>query len=216
MVSMSGPEPPPPLALPGNILNWIASFLLDRSQSTKVNGECSLPINITRNIVQGSVTGPYAFLAYVSDCKVLGILNFLMKYADDFNLLVPENSDVPVEDEMKQIISWSKSNKLSIYLAKCKELVFWRPGLKSEFMPSLLPDVVRVPCCELLGIFVDCNLNFCQQVDQVVKVCSQIYYLLQQMHKQGLDAGCLQIVLQSIDISKVLYVLPATSMGRLC
>ena len=37
-------------------------------------------------------------------------------------------SDVPVEDEMKQIISWSKSNKLSINLAKCKELVFWRPG----------------------------------------------------------------------------------------
>ena len=82
-------------------------------------------------------------------------------------------------------------------------------------MPSLLPDVVRVTC-KLLSIFVDCNLNFCQQVDQVVKVCSQIYYLLQQMHKQGLDAGCLQIVLQSIDISKVLYVLPATSMGRLC
>ena len=55
---------------------------------------------------------------------MIGILNFLMKYADDFNLLVPENSDVPVEDEMKQIISWSQSNKLSINLAKCKELVF--------------------------------------------------------------------------------------------
>ena len=139
-------------ALLENILKWIASFLLDRSQSTKVNGECSLPIIITRSIVQGSVTGPYAFIAYASDCKVLGILNFLMKYADDFNLLVPENSDVPVEDEMKQIISWSKSNKLSINLAKCKELVFWRPGLKSEFMPSLLPDVVCVTCCKLLSI----------------------------------------------------------------
>ena len=91
-------------ALPGNIIKWIASFLLDRSQSTKVNGECSLPINITRSIVQGSGTGPYAFLTYVSDCKVLGILNFLMKYADDFNLLVLENSDVPVEDEMKQFV----------------------------------------------------------------------------------------------------------------
>jgi len=149
------------------------SFVSVRSVSVNVNGECSLPINITRSIVQGSVTGPYAFIAYVSDCKVFVILNFLMKYADDFNLLLPENSDVPVEDEMKQIISWSKSNKLSINLAKCKELVFWRPGLKSEFMPSLLPDVVRVTCCKLLGIFVDCNLNFCQQVDQVVKVCSQ-------------------------------------------
>ena len=51
---------------------------------------------------------------------------------------------MPVEDEIKQIISSSKPNKLSINLAKCKELVFWRPGLKSEFMPSLLPDVVRV------------------------------------------------------------------------
>jgi len=146
------------------------SFVSVRSVSV-YNGECSLPINIARSIVQGSVTGPYAFLKYVSDCKVLGIFNFLMKYADDFNLLVPENSDVHVEDEMKQIILWSKSNKLSINLAKCKELVF----LNSEFMPSLLPDVVHVTCCKLLGIFVDCNLNFCQQVDQVVKVCSQRY-----------------------------------------
>ena len=38
-------------ALPGNIIKWIASFLLDRSQSTKVNGACSLAINITRTPV---------------------------------------------------------------------------------------------------------------------------------------------------------------------
>ena len=43
----------------------------------------------------------------------------------------------------------------------------------------MLSDVVRVTGCKLLGIFVDCKLNFCQQVDQVVKVCSQGYYLLQ-------------------------------------
>jgi len=40
-------------------------------------------------------------------------------------------------------------------------------------------------------------------------VCSQRYYLLQQMRKQGLDASFLQVVLQSIVISKVLYALPA-------
>ena len=42
----------------------------------------------------------------------------------------------------------------------------------------------------------------------MVKVCSQRYYLLQQMRKQGLDVGCLQVVLQSIVISKVMYALP--------
>ena len=34
-------------------------------------------------------------------------------------------------------------------------------------------------------------------------MCSQRYYLLQQMRKQGLDVGCLQVVLQ------VMYALPA-------
>jgi len=165
--------------------------------------------------VQGLVTGPYAFIAYSSDCKVLGILNFLTyDYADDFNLLVPENSDVPVKDKMKQIISWSKSNKLSINLAKCKEMVFWRPGLKSEFMSSLLPDVVSVTCCKLLGTFVDCNLNFSHQVDQVVKVCSQIYYLLQQMRKQGLDK--LMLVVCKLFCSPLSLVRCFASMGRLC
>jgi len=52
-------------------------------------------------------------------------------------------------------------------------------------------------------------VTFSQQVDQIVKVCSQRYYLLQQMRKQWLDAGCLQVVLQSIVISKVMYALPA-------
>ena len=52
-------------------------------------------------------------------------------------------------------------------------------------------------------------VTFSQQVDQIVKVCSQRYYLLQQMRKQGLDVGCLQVVLQSIVISKVMYALPA-------
>ena len=123
-----------------------------------------------------------------------------MKYADDFNLLVPENSDVPVEDEMKHIISWSKSNKLFINLAKCKELVFWRPGLNlnsCQVFCQMLYVLLVVNYWVYLLIVI-CNLNFCQQVDQVVKVSSQRYYLLQQMRKQGLDAGCLQVVLQSI------------------
>ena len=68
-------------------------FFSDRSQATRVNGVCSLPLAITRSIVQGSVTGLYAFNAYVSDCKTRSLLNFILKYAVDFNLLVPENSD---------------------------------------------------------------------------------------------------------------------------
>ena len=41
-------------------------FFSDRSQATRVNGVCSLPLAITRSIVQGSVTGPYTFLMHMS------------------------------------------------------------------------------------------------------------------------------------------------------
>jgi len=82
------------------------SFLTGRSQSTKINGVCSLPLYITRSIVQGSGVGPFAFITYVNDCKTLGHDNCVLKYADDFSLLVPENSDVSAESEMTHIISW--------------------------------------------------------------------------------------------------------------
>jgi len=99
--------------------------------------------------------------------------------------------------------------KLSINLSKCKELVFWRPGLKSEYLPCLIPDVVHVTCCKLLGIFIDSNLRFLEQVDQMIKICSQRFYLLQQMWKQALDVRCLHVVLQSTVVNKIRYALPA-------
>jgi len=106
------------------------SLLTDRSQSTKVNGVCSLSLDITRSIVQGSGIGPFAFITYVNDCKTLGHDNCVLKYADNFSLLVPENSHVSAASEMVHNISWSESNKLKINLVKCRELVFKRLNLK--------------------------------------------------------------------------------------
>jgi len=85
-----------------------------------------LPLPILKNYG----IGPYAFITYVSDFKTLGYCNHVLKYADDFSLLVPENSDVFATDELERIISWYNRNKLKINLSKCRELVFKRPNLK--------------------------------------------------------------------------------------
>jgi len=45
------------------------------------------------------------------------LLNSGLKYADDFTLIVPENTDVSAEDEMRNVL-------LSVNLSKCKEIVF--------------------------------------------------------------------------------------------
>jgi len=129
-----------------SIIKWIMSSLTNTSQSTKVNGVCSLSLDNTRSNVQGSGIGPCAFITYVSDFKTLGYCNHILKYTDDFSLLGldPENSDVSAMDEVEHIISWSNRNKHEINLGKCKQLVFKGPNLKHEISPCTLPDVVRV------------------------------------------------------------------------
>jgi len=46
-----------------------------QSQTTKVNGVCSLSLDITSSIVQESSIGPRAFINYVIDFKTLGYCN---------------------------------------------------------------------------------------------------------------------------------------------
>jgi len=168
-----------------------------------------LSLDITRSIVQGSGIGPFAFITYVNDCKTLGDANCILKYADDFSLLVPENSDVSASSEMAHIISWSESNKLKINLAKCRELVFKRPNLKHEILPCTLPDVVRVNSVKLLGVYLDHTLCFHEHVEQIARNCNQRFYLLQQLRKQGLSDDCLKVLFHSIVLSKILYALSA-------
>ena len=195
--------------IPVNIIKWIMSFLTNRSQSTKANGVCSLVIDITRSIVQGSAIGPYAFITYVSDYKALGHSNRTFKYADDFTLLVPENTDVSAESEIAHITLWSQSNKLNINLNKCKELIFNRPNPKHEISIFTLSCIERVDSAKLLGVFVDRALSFHEHVEHIAKSCNQRFYLLQQMRKQGLNADCLKILFHSIVLSKMLYALSA-------
>ena len=197
------------LDLPANIYNWIMGFLTGRTQSVVVNGCVSRRLDITRSIVQGSGLGPSLYLAYSADLILLSLINILVKYADDTYVLVPENTDVSLEDEFRNIIYWSELNKLLINLAKCKELVFHRPQTKSLFLPVALDGVEQVSSSKILGIIVTSTMSFTDHVNWLLKLASQRLYLLNQLKKQGLDSTGLSMVFQALIVSRFIYALPA-------
>ena len=73
----------------GKVLDWLRSYLSERTQSVKIGDEKSEPIRLARGVPQGSILGPSLFSLYVApieDIKSYG-LNYAV-YADDRQLYV--------------------------------------------------------------------------------------------------------------------------------
>ena len=115
------------LQLPGNIYNWIGSFLFNRHQICRYGGYASKLASFNRGFVQGSGVGPTLFVILALDLNTLSGSNELIKFADDSTLLVPEDSDTDLETEFNNILAWANINSMVINLAKTKELIFYNP-----------------------------------------------------------------------------------------
>ena len=85
-------------------MNWIIAFLTDHTQVCKAtDGRFSAMHPITRSIIQEPGIGPTLWIVMASDLCCISDMNLLFKYADDTNLLVPENTNVDLEKMQKCI-----------------------------------------------------------------------------------------------------------------
>ena len=63
------------------------------------------------------------------DLHPLSIVNKMCKFADDTYVLCPSNTDIALEQEFDNILSWSNTNKLAINISKTKEILLHRSNL---------------------------------------------------------------------------------------
>jgi len=199
--------------IPQSVVNWVCSFLTGRSQVCKVNGILSESRKINRSIVQGSGIGPTLYVVVESDLKPLSSQNDIFKFADDTNLLVPENSDVGIEVEFNHVKDWAVLNRLHINVAKTKEIILRRPRpFNSDvLLPPPLDGVEQVYVAKLLGIIYQNNFKMNEHVNYILTQCSQRMYLLKLLRSQGLNTKQLGIIAHSLIISRIRYALPAWS-----
>lgn len=62
-----------------------------------------------------------------NDLRALSESHVTFKFSDDTNLLVPKKCEVCPQDEFVHVLNWASQNKMIIYFAKTKEIVFHWP-----------------------------------------------------------------------------------------
>ena len=106
----------------GNLLQWIQSFLTNRTQKVVVDGVCSSPCNVTSGVPQGSVLDPVLFLIYINDITT-NIHSQLRLFADDclvhHPINSPEDHKIFQDDLDKLTILWADIWQMKFNVKKC-------------------------------------------------------------------------------------------------
>ena len=118
------------IGITGQICDWIASFLTDRSMKVRVAGMLSDAVAVTSGVPQGSVLGPLLFLIYVNHI-VAGLRTKSMIFADDLKIYLSYGSDMDNESfvdtlqaDVDHLVSASSSWGLKLNQGKCVAMRF--------------------------------------------------------------------------------------------
>ena len=93
----------------GHLLNWIKSFLTNRTQQVVIEGSVSSSCGVTSGVPQGSVLGPALFLIYINDIAE-NINTQICLFADDCLIYRTINSiedHLTLQNVLHTLVGWS-------------------------------------------------------------------------------------------------------------
>lgn len=216
-------------------LEWLISYLSDRTQAVTVMSTSSPEHNVTIGVPQGSVLGPLLFTLYTSEITSLAKRHNVSVhlFADDtqiytaFRVTAKEEAQTAllrIEKCISEVQSWMIHSKLQLNPAKTEFLVVMSPHLPSSFnAPHLrVGDSLIQPSVVVrnLGVLMDKHLTMQSHINQVCRSC---YYHLKSI---GRIRNCLTkdaaatlvhgLVASRVDYgNSLLFNLPSASLAKL-
>lgn len=188
-------------------LELLSSYLRHRYQRVKVDGVCSEWNMLTKGVPQGSILGPILFNFFINDFILSLKQSKVANYADDNTIFVID----PCKDTMinvltsecKVAISWFENNNMKANPEKFQLIYLGNHGIEQPVVlgPQCIYPVESV---QLLGINIDCQLNFTNHISMIVKVAARKLNALKRL-SHILNVECKLVLFRSYVLSRLLY-----------
>lgn len=179
-------------------LKWFKSYLSERSQNVCIGNYISNPEPLESGVPQGSILGPILFILYINDLPLEQITSDIEMYADDTTLHYHDTNKSEIENvlnhDLNTIRMWCKNNKMEINPNKTTCMLIGSAQRKAKIDNSLHilienQEITNVNVQKMLGIYIDHNLDWKFQVQQVIKNINSRLFLFSKI-KLYLDKKC--------------------------
>ena len=166
----------------GKTLQWITSFLHNRSQQVVIEGTYSSPCKVTSGVPQGTVLGPTLFLLYINDL-ISNIQSTVRLFADDCLIYRPINSPNDhqlLQQDLNTLNTWAKTWQMKFNVDKCCILQLSKHHHKTTFLYHMSNKPLKVvEQHSYLGIIIDHHLSWGPQVNHVCNKATRLIGFLQ-------------------------------------
>lgn len=159
-------------------LEWVRSYLQNRTFYVVVNGFKSKAKNITSGVPQGSHLGPILFGIFINDIPNIVKFSYTYLYADDLKICrTINNSDDSqlLQNDLDEIIQWCCDNDMDLNTNKCFYVQYTRKTNVINFQYRIDKYNIRqLDQVKDLGIIFDKKVTYLAHIDDVIKRASKM------------------------------------------
>jgi retron-type reverse transcriptase len=148
----------------GKALNWMKSYLENRTQNVTIDGKNSSSKQLTYRVPQGSILGPLLLIIYINDLPEISRIARFILYADDANIILSGTNIDDINEQLilicKKLVKWVASRGLQLNLKKTNHMIFARRKIDLP-VPLKISNVSierKTEAC-FLGVILDEKLN---------------------------------------------------------